>query len=145
MKQQLELVVVGSTEASLNPIDPSYPHGFAVGAEVGAKRWPYFAAHPDCWGTPWKGIVLAINDPKAWQGTLAFGLSLPSQEAVDRHVAVCLARGLGRLTTPVLWNFGDRHEAFWETITSLRPYADDLRAWEQALWTARQKSVRRAA
>jgi len=45
--------------------------GLPVGAEVGAQRWPYHAAHPDCWWRPWKGVVLALDDPRAWSRTIA--------------------------------------------------------------------------
>lgn len=65
-----------------------------VGTEVGARRWPYHAAHPDYWGPPWKGVLVAENDPRACEKTLAFPFGRPSQEEVDAHIAWCRSQGL---------------------------------------------------
>ena len=126
----------------------------AVGLEVGAKRWPYAAAHPDAWGLPWKGTVLATNDPRAWEGTMAFPSRLPSQSEVDSHVVGYTFEG----RAPVLWDFGSSGlKSFWEPIHALRPYSEDLAAWDleraeaierqrvgQAEWEA-QEAARRLA
>lgn len=100
----------------------------AVGTEVGAHRWPHEAAHPDAWGLPWKGTVLAINDRRAWQGTMAFPDRLPSQDEVEAHIAPHTFKD----RIPVLWDFGPRHglTSMWERLGSVVPYAEDLAAWE---------------
>lgn len=103
-----------------------------VGDVVGAERWPYSAAHPDCWQQPWSGMVLAVNDPRAWTNTLRF-LGTPPQEAVDAHVARCQSQGLLQNDVPVLWDFGPHGtKVWWEPITSLRPYDQDAEAWRLA-------------
>lgn len=114
------------------------PHLDLVGMVCGASRWPNSSNHPDCWGTPWKGRVLAINDPRAWEGTVAFGPRLPTQEEVDEHIRRVKAvfsspsvPGDGDPfagAVPVLWEFG---EVQWDKVTSIRPYVDDLADWEQ--------------
>jgi hypothetical protein len=103
--------------------------GLAVGSEVGARRWPYDAAHPDCWGTPWKGVVLEVDDPRSWAGTFAFPMGAPDPQAVKLHVEVC--RGLGLpLDVPVRWDFGrDGCRVYWEKASDLLPYDDDFAAW----------------
>lgn len=102
------------------------------GCEVGAERWPWSAAHPDCWGLPWKGVVLSPTDPRAWRGTLAFPRGEPDPVAVRAHVARHPALGASRV--PVLWEFGEVH---WENADRLRPYAEDVAAWELARGAAR--------
>jgi hypothetical protein len=98
-----------------------------VGMKVGAERWPYHAAHPGCWGKPWEGVVLAVDDPRAWTDTLAFPGRTPTQEEVSAHVARFTFTG----RTPVLWDFGPHGlKAHWERTESLRPYGEDLAAWE---------------
>lgn len=114
------------------------PHLDLVGMVCGASRWPNFSNHPDCWGAPWKGRVLAINDPRAWERTVAFGPRLPTQDEVDEHIRRVRAvfpspsvPGDGDPfagTVPVLWEFG---EVRWDKVTSIRPYAEDLADWEQ--------------
>lgn len=103
-----------------------------VGTEVGARRWPYAAAHPGCWGTPWKGVVLAMNDPRAWAGNAA----LSTQEKIDAHVAWCHEHGLLHDSVPVLWDFGCESVVYFQATGgdarcyAVRPYADDYHAWE---------------
>jgi hypothetical protein len=100
-----------------------------VGMTVGAQRWPYQAAHHDCWGKPWAGVVLAVDDPRAWTDTLAFPGRTPTQEEVSEHVARYTFGG----RTPVLWDFGSHGlKPHWERTDSLRPYAEDLADWEVA-------------
>lgn len=116
-----------------------------VGTKVGAKRWPYHAAHPDCWGKPHAGIVLSPRDPRAWQGTMAFGDRLPSHEEVDAHVDWIEANVPDRRPTlPVEWDFDGRKEVYWESVQNLRPYAVDLEEWTASLWRAK-RPVRKAA
>jgi hypothetical protein len=89
------------------------------------QRWPLSAAHPDCWGLPWKGTVLAPDDPRAWAGTLAFPRGEPEPEAVRAHLA--RHPGLAVRSVPVLWEFG---QVDWERREALRPYLQDVAAWE---------------
>lgn len=102
-----------------------------VGAEVGARRWPFSTEYPGNWGTPWKGQVLDQKDPRAWVGTGAFPVANPDPAEVAAHVdrlgAVC---GLERV--PVLWNFGGLSVVYWERASGLRPYATDYTEWLQA-------------
>lgn len=114
------------------------PHQALVGMECGASRWPSFGNHPDCWGTPWKGVVLAINNPLAWEGTNAFGDGVPSQAEVDAHIerifemyaALTLLKGKSPFAekVPVLWEFG---KVLWDSVESVRSYAEDLADWQR--------------
>ena len=117
----------------------------AVGTEVGAERWPLAAAHPGCWGKPWKGIVLADDDPRAWAGTIAFGSATPDPEAVRKHVAWCRSQGLLAKSIAVLWDFGDHFQNHWESVGKVRPYAEDFAAWEAARAAAFAECERREA
>jgi hypothetical protein len=100
-----------------------------VGTIVGAERWPYQNAHPDAWKQPWKGVVLAPNDPQAWAGSVAFPHGVPTQAEVDAELRQLKAVGLSDDRVPVAWEFGKVH---WERPSSLRPYERDVREWEQA-------------
>lgn len=102
-----------------------------MGTEVGCKyRWPYHSAHPDCWQPPHKGIVLALDDPRAWSNCLAFPGRTPSQAECTAHVQKCLDSGLLQNDVPVLWTWFDEQEVQWDS--KLRPYAEELAAWESA-------------
>jgi hypothetical protein len=104
---------------------------------VGSYRWPYSHAHPDCWGVPHVGTVLALDDPEAWIGTLAFQTAEEATPAaVTAHVQRCLAEGLLTTHVPVRWEFGhvwfERRDQLslaevdfhnWQTARALR-YAD---------------------
>jgi hypothetical protein len=120
----------------------------AVGDAVGTGRWPYSGG--GLYGRPWRGELLAANDPRAWQGTLAFGFreGLPGQDEVDRHVAWCRAnvRGAFDDAAPVLWDFGTYRRVWWESAAKVVPFADDLAAWEaaDAAERARQEASRPA-
>ena len=57
-------------------------------------------------GVPHVGTALAMDDPEAWRGTVAFGHSTPSRRLVTLHVAWCKERGLLKTTQPVLWPWG---------------------------------------
>lgn len=98
---------------------------------VGASRWPYSASHVDGWGAPWSGVLLAQDDVRAWTGTLRFS-GTPTLDEVRAHVAWCHANGLLADRVPVLWNFGTHSRVWWESIENVRPYADDVAAWESA-------------
>lgn len=101
------------------------------GEKVGAQRWPYAAAHPDCWGRPWAGVVLAQDDPQAWARTLRFTTDSPDPAEVRAWVEHCHAEGLLDSAVPVLWAF-DEPRVYWQDVAGLRPYADDLAAWFEA-------------
>jgi len=108
----------------------------APGTEVGCHyRWPYDHAHPDCWIEPHKGIVLAIDDPRAWRNTLAFPEASypngPPQELVTTHVERCLKDGLLDDKVPVLWTWTHDQSQAVQWDSELRPYADELTAWQQ--------------
>lgn len=103
------------------------------GTEVGrSSRWPYRHFHPDNWMPPHKGIVLALDDPSAWRGSLAFPNEPPTQEECTKHVQNCLKRGLLQDTVPVLWTSSLNGEQFMQWDSKLRPYAEELAAWEVA-------------
>ncbi|RTL26945.1 MAG: hypothetical protein EKK55_06985 [Rhodocyclaceae bacterium] len=100
------------------------------GDAVGAERWPYQGAHPDCWGPPWRGTLLAVDDPRVWAPTLAVYGQEPTPAAIAEH----LGRWPSRPTSvPVLWDFGPHGEVIhWERPARLRSYADDAAAWRAA-------------
>ncbi|GMU20589.1 MAG: hypothetical protein AMXMBFR13_06860 [Phycisphaerae bacterium] len=103
-----------------------------IGDVVGAERWPYSAAHPDCWQQPLSGVVLAVNDVRAWANTLRFR-GTPTQEAVDKHLANLRAKGELLRHIPVLWDFGAHgSKVWWEPADRLRPYDKDVEAWRAA-------------
>jgi hypothetical protein len=119
-----------------------------VGSLVGSQRWPYWGNHPDCWGRPWSGTLLAEDDPRAWANTIAFPGREPSQAEATAHVAWCAANvphHIGEVVAPVLWNFRDESRVMWERTADLRPYADDVTAWEQARAEAYALESRRVA
>ncbi len=110
----------------------------APGTEVGCYyRWPYQSAHPDCWQPPHKGIVLALDDPRAWRDSAAFPRNLPTQEECTKHVQKCLEMGLLKDTVPVLWSWAKGHEQWLAWDNNLRPYAAELVAWDAARKAAR--------
>jgi hypothetical protein len=112
-----------------------------AGAIVGARRWPHEHAHPDCWGRPWCGTVLALDDPRAWAGTLRFPDRVPTPSEAARHVAWCRSQGLLDGCVPVLWDFGGVHRVHWESVggeRGVRAYAEDLAFWERARAAARR-------
>ncbi|MEC4339714.1 MULTISPECIES: hypothetical protein [Stenotrophomonas] len=109
---------------------------FHVGQEVGAGRWPFAGEYPGNWGIPWKGLVLDPANPQAWANTGAFPTENPDPEQVRLH----LSRVGSTDRVPVLWDFGGSRVAYWELKSALRPYADDLAAWEQARRNAMKNS-----
>ena len=109
-----------------------------VGDAVGAGRCPPA-------GPPWMGILLAVDDPRAWAGTLAFprpaGADVdwePEAAAVKAHVAKCAAQGDVITSVPVLWDFKTYRRVWWERPESLRPYAEEHEEWKQAITTTRE-------
>lgn len=99
------------------------------GTIVGARRWPQ-PLHSGL--PPWKGVVLAIDDPLAWRGSIAFGDD-PLPEQVAEHVRFCQARGLLQNTVPVLWDFGTESRVYWERADRLLPYEVDVALWRASL------------
>jgi hypothetical protein len=67
--------------------------------------------------------VLAVDDPEAWHGTIAFPSGTPTPEAVRKYVEWCLSQGLLKVTVPVRWEFG---RVYFERAESLRPYDEDV-------------------
>lgn len=110
--------------------NPNFP---APGTEVGCEyRWPYDHAHPDCWQPPHKGVVLALDDPRAWRGSVAFPRAeMLTPEAVTKHVEWCLSEKLLFDKVPVLYT-QESGEQFMQWDSKLRPYAEELAAWEAA-------------
>jgi hypothetical protein len=108
---------------------------FQPGDVVGSKRWPYQAAHPDCWQKPLQGVVLQQDDPRVWAGSFAFPVAKPNRAKVKAHVARCRAEGLLR-EIPVLWTCPRRDgvelKVWWESPEGLRSYEDDCAEWETA-------------
>jgi len=103
------------------------------GTEVGCEyRWPYSANHPDCWQPPLRGVILALDDPRAWSNCLAFPGRTPSQEECTEHVQKCLERDLLKTTVPVLWTWVDGKEQGVQWDSKLRPYAEEWDAWKTA-------------
>lgn len=117
------------------------PTPLTPGTRVGAQRWPYAAAHVDCWQAPHVGTLLAEDDPDAWAGTIAFPQG-GTQEAVTAHVARCRADFGPSTTLPVRWDFG---QIYWETITNIVPAEVDLALWHAARDFARATRSDRAA
>ncbi|HIH2751716.1 TPA: hypothetical protein ACYLN4_007566 [Burkholderia lata] len=114
---------------------------FPVGTIVGARRWPYVGNHPGCWGTPWKGEVLALNDQRAW----AKNVTLSTQQKIDAHVAWCDKQGLFEDSVPVLWDFGDEKIVYFQTASNLWPYAVDYLDWQAARAAAFRREAERMA
>ncbi|ENO77981.1 hypothetical protein B447_14749 [Thauera sp. 27] len=103
--------------------------GVEVGAEVGARRWPWASRSPDQWIQPVRGIVISRRDDRIWVGSV-LGHS-PSQEEIDRYVAARADRLNGSI--PVIWDYGPiglGKTAMWESVADLRSYAEDLADWQ---------------
>lgn len=59
------------------------------------------------------GIALALDDPRAWAGSIAFPTATPGQAEVTAHVRKCQLRGdLRGDYQPVLWDFG---KVYWDS------------------------------
>ncbi len=71
------------------------------------------------------GEVLALNDPEAWTGTIAFFGPpdyIPSLSLVTAHVCRCLRTIPGFANeVPVKWDFG---RVYWERIEALFPVSE---------------------
>jgi len=112
----------------------------APGTLVGARRWPYSHAHPGCWLEPYRGVLLARNDPRAWAFTLFSPNGEPLPDEIDRHVQRCLAEGLLADVVPVLWDFREHGQhVHWEQLAGVVPAGVDRDNWQRA----RQRESRR--
>ncbi len=65
-----------------------------------------------------KGVVLAHDDPAAWEGSIAFSCR-PTVGAIRSHLVRCYSEGLLWDDVPVLWHFDDGPRVFWERASSL--------------------------
>lgn len=103
---------------------------FKPGDKVGAGRWPRSGEHPDNWGEPLIGVVMAVDEPEAWRGTIAFaGDDLPSRAAVREHLDVLANAGISVSAVPVLWLHAGKTEVYWLRPESLVSPACDRMAW----------------
>lgn len=116
--------------------NPDFP---APGTEVSCSyRWPYQSAHPDCWQPPHKGVVLALDDPRAWTNTIAFPGRTPEQEECTAHVKKCRDNGWLSTSVPVLWDSTVTPGEQWVGWDyNLRPYPEELSLWDYARLEAR--------
>lgn len=140
MDQQNLPTVAASTDAPALDRD-----AFKAGQAVGAERWPYSGAHPDCWLQPWRGVVLAQDDPQAWVDSMVKAkiYGRPTRAEIRTHIAhmeqlwaECPATcGRGPLFTRVivLWDFGGGEQVVMrEDPARVRPYRADVAAWRAA-------------
>jgi hypothetical protein len=74
-------------------------------------------------GQPWlaidhRGTVIAMEDPRAWEGTYFWPSRRhkPRLAAIVEHVQWCLATGLLVNVVPVAWDFGN---VYWEKTSNL--------------------------
>jgi hypothetical protein len=59
------------------------------------------------------GVVIAMDDPRAWAGSIAFPTATPNQTEVTAHVKRCQERGdLRGDYQPVMWDFG---KVYWDS------------------------------
>lgn len=117
--------------------NPDFP---APGTEVSCSyRWPYQSAHPDCWQPPHKGVVLALDDPRAWTNSIAFPGKTPTQEECTAHVQWCVNNDLLKTAVPVLWTPTTPGEQWIGWDYNLRPYEQELERWRQARAEAYEK------
>jgi hypothetical protein len=103
------------------------------GTLVGARRWPYSHAHPDCWQEPYTGILLALDDPRGWSFTLFSPGGEPPPEELEHHVRSCLAEGPLADVVPVLWDFREHgRRVHWEPLSMVMPAEVDRASWQRA-------------
>lgn len=68
-------------------------------------------------GVEHTGEVLATDDPRAWEGTIAFSEGLPTVDQVRAHLAKShIGKFLESDRIPVLWSFG---KVYWEKTADL--------------------------
>ena len=104
----------------------------SVGLVVGCEyRWPMHASHPDCWQPPLKGVVLALDDLRAWHDSIAFPTD-PTQDECTAHVESCLARNLLKNKVPVRYSIGKEQFIEWDMNDKLHPWEEELKRWNEA-------------
>lgn len=100
-----------------------------IGAHVAAEhRRPSIAVGDHPAAKPWRGTVLAHDDPAAWEGSIAFS-ARPTVSAIRAHLTRCYSEGLLWDDVPVLWHFFDRPRVHWERVDSLQPYDEAISDW----------------
>jgi hypothetical protein len=100
---------------------------FRPGSWVGAGRWSNSAAHPDQWGRPIGGQVVAADSPAAWANTPEFPVSNPDGAQVMNHITELRKQGKLEGAIPILWDLGNGIRVIkWEKVSSLRPYGDEM-------------------
>lgn len=100
-----------------------------IGADVAAEhRRPSMGVGTHPAEKPWRGVVLAHDDPAAWEGSIAFSVR-PSVSAIRAHLARCYSEGLLWDDVPVLWHFADGQRLYWERASDLRPYEEAIAEW----------------
>lgn len=99
---------------------------YVVGAEH--YRWPFSGAHPDCWASPHEGVVLPLNDSRAW----------PRRRDQAEINAIVAKHDFGG-RVPVLWtcSMTGKRWVDWEREGALAPLEEGLKAWEAARKEAR--------
>ena len=105
---------------------------FKVGTWVGAGRWPNRAAHPDHWGQPFGGRVLAADDTVAWSHSFEFPTSVPSSAEVMNLVIRLRKEGKLDGRVPILWDFKTHRVVQWESEQRLRTFQEDMILWRAA-------------
>lgn len=119
MPDQIELLTLPTVV-----ICPTAPVWARTGAEVGAGRWPEVGAGK--YGRAWKGWILALDDPRAWAGSIRFGNRVPSKQECASHVQWCQKQGLLVDEVPVRWEFG---KVLWQKFGldrfGVKPYLLD--------------------
>lgn len=75
-----------------------------------------------------RGTLLALDDPRAWAGTIAFPDTNPDPEAVRAHVEMHRASFERYEHRPVLWDFG---RLYWDHKLQAAD-APDQAAWYDA-------------
>lgn len=137
--------------ADVLEITSTAPRALEVGSAVGAERWPDTYWHGDGWGIPWRGVLLAVDDPRAWAGS---GIAAkipgnPTRAECRAHIthleklwAECPATAcrapLFSSTVMVLWDFGrGALVVYREDAAKVRSYREDVAAWKLAMEAAR--------
>lgn len=109
---------------------------FKPGTTVGGKLWGNRNAHPSQWSAPFRGTVLAHDEPMAWAYSFEFPTDRPSSAEVKNLVIRYAKEGVLASRVPVLWDLDTHKVVRWERIDKIRLASEDL-----ALWRA-EKSLR---
>jgi len=114
-----------------------------VGSVVGARRWPYYGAHPDVWLEPLRGVVLDFRDPRVWRAS-SHSAHNHTYSAGEIEKEISLLMAANPFLVPVLWTdqYGCSH-VFLEDSRLLRSYQQDLEEWLDEREEARSSSYDR--